>query len=218
VRGARAAWKAEVAPYAHALRVVARTCRRAARARLGLKLPDLRVLVVPVAAGGERVSTDYGDSITVEAASGAQFRPSSPGCRWIYGVAHEAAHIAVARLLGPHHIPPVIWDEALAHFVATRVFLAEVWAEHGEELWPDPYPDYASVEAALPFGSATHFDGYLSSLRALDAWLCSLDARVGTLRAVTALRVLGPRDMRVDRFGPALERACLRTGTARTAR
>lgn len=205
--GARTLWDAAVEPYALALAAVAGTCQGAARRHLGLDMPELVVTVRRVPPGQERVATDYDRTVIVEAAGAAQFRPSTVW-RWIYGVAHEAAHVAVARMLGPGRVPPVVWDEALAHFVATRVFLPEVWDEHGASLWPDPYPDYVAAEGALPAGSAGHFGGYVASLRALDAHLTSLAGQVGISRVVAAVGEVTPTDLRADRFGPALERRC----------
>lgn len=205
--GTATRWDAEVEPYAGALGAVARSCRTSARRHLGLGLPELHVILRRVPPDGERVATDYASTIVVEAAAASQFRPPTRW-RWIYGVAHEVGHIVVARLLGPGRIPPVVWDEALAHFVATRMFLPDVWHEHGATLWPDPYPDYLTVEGALPTGPASHFGGYVPSLRAFDARLAVLAGNLGASRVLTALGALRGADMRADQFGPALERQC----------
>ena len=138
-------WEQDVAPYVRALERVAATCGQAAN-RLGVDLPPVAVRVERCSPGEERLSSDYHSVVDVLLSSVDQFRPPPDGANVIYGMCHEVGHIVIGASSRGRSLPPVVWDEALAHVLAVDSFMPEVWVAHGEGLWPSPYPDYPSRE------------------------------------------------------------------------
>ena len=196
-------------PYRAALARVTETCRKIAAAELGLRLPAIELKFSLVAKGRERIRTDYQSKIFYEFSSVNQFRPPPEGARCIYGTCHEIGHIVVAQGLGATPLPPVTWDEALAHALAARLFVIGVWNEYGSYLWPNEYADYGTSEGlgSLGVGPRGHLGDYEASLRALDSQIGACVNRSGWRTLIQALARLESEDMHVLRFWPALQAA-----------
>lgn len=174
---------------------------------LGVRISRLRLVLASAEPGDERMWTDYAETIVFELSSPEQLSPPPRGHRCIYAACHELAHLAVARRLSPDARLPVVWDEAVAHFTATRCCLPALWHDHGPGLWPDPYPDYVAVEGSLDeWGGAGHFGGYVPSLKLLDRQLDYVYGHLGWEGLVGGLAGLRPSDRRPERLGPALLR------------
>lgn len=196
---------AQLAAYRDALDRLAATARTAAADELGCALPPVRVEVWQVPPGHERLATDYIDAVRLAISDVAQLRPPPEGGTTIYGVCHEIGHLIVARA-APGTLP-VVWDEALAHLLATDVLIPAVWAVHGRALWPDPYPDYPERETRLPDEPAGHLHGSVATLRRLTGELRTLAGRVGVDGLLAALARLDPAHLRVHTLGGALRQA-----------
>ena len=159
--------------YRRALDRLTETCRSVAAVKYYIQLPPLKLRYVQAGIGQECIRTDYRQTIIFELASVARLKPPPDGFRCIYGTCHEIGHLLLARMLPRSCVPPVIWDEALAHYFAVHLFVPAVYQAHGPNFWPDPYADYHIMEGegVLSHGQMGHLGDYQSSLRMLNAQL-----------------------------------------------
>lgn len=103
--------------------------------------------------GREVVRTDYRRTVHVHLSSDQAFRPPPDGANLIYGVCHEVGHLAIATAVDGGPLPPVVWDEAIAHTMSIMLFLPELERRHGDAFWPVDYPDFATTEASSASGN-----------------------------------------------------------------
>jgi hypothetical protein len=141
----------DLEPFGTALAAVAASCRAEA-ASFGVEIAPVEIVLGLVEPGEEVVRTDYESRVEVGVSDPSQFEPPPAGSNLIYGTCHEVGHLCIAASVATTgaRLPPVVWDEAIAHFLALDVFLPAVARDHGPTLWPLPYPDYDTreVEAA----------------------------------------------------------------------
>ena len=190
-----------------ALATVSERCRDLLADHLDVRLPPIRFDLKWCDVGSERVFTDYVDTVVLELSSPTQLEPPPVGFTCLYGTCHEIGHLAVARLC-PNRLPPVVWDEALAHHLATWLLLPGIADPDGSVPWPDPYPDFIERETSmLSAVEGSPLSRYDASLLQLDRRLTRLRERVGWDGLADAVRRLRPQDHRAHLFGAALDRA-----------
>ena len=193
--------------YITALTDVSERCRDLLAEHLDVGLPPISFELSRCAVGSERVYTDYVDTVVFELSSPNQLEPPPVGFTCLYGTCHEIGHLTVARLC-PNRLPPVVWDEALAHHIATWLLLPGIAGPDGSPPWPDPYPDFiereTSMLSAVDGSPLSHYD---ASLLQLDRRLTWLRERVGWDGLADAVRRIRPEDQRAHLFGPALDQA-----------
>lgn len=164
----------ELAPFRAALARVVTSCREVA-GTFGVDLPELDVDLVVVPEGSERVRTDRTSVVEVAVSSIGQLAPPPEGANVVYGTCHEVGHVVVTATVAPWPLPPVVWDEALAHVLALDHFLPAL-RRFGSDLWPVPTADPVAreVEAARhegggAFGGGELLDRQSAELRELVA-------------------------------------------------
>ncbi len=202
---------ARIERYVDGLVKVARSASQVAEETFAIDLARHHVTLVGVAPGAESISTDYRSHITVSVSCLDQLLPPPHGPGSVlYGVAHEIGHTAVARLLAPGDLPPVVWDEALAHHLAVHLLLPGLWGRHGTDIWPDPYPDWLEREAMVANAPgpepAGHFGSYPASLRQLDRQVGRVRGALGWAGLGAVLGRVGPNERTLARFWPTVER------------
>ncbi len=194
-------------PYRAALVAVADAARGSARTQLGTELPTVRIRVVPTSPGAEVLAAVPPETVHLAVSDPRQLRPPPAGGNTIYGVCHEIGHLVLARVLPPGRQLPVVWDEAFAHLLAVEILLPAVWAAHGPQLWPDPYPDYLTRELDLPEEPDGLLHGSIATLERTTGHLRDIAAGIGVAGLLATLRSLGPRQLRIEELARALQRA-----------
>lgn len=177
-----------------ALERVAEVCRTAS-ARHGVDLPPVALDLRLDPASPEGVHTDRLATVQLAIASVDRLDPPPSGATLVYGVCHEMGHVVVSALVGDAPLPPVVWDEAVAHVLAVDVFLSDVERVIGRAVLPgDPLEGPGRVELerssiagpdAGAFGYAALLDRQSASLRALTADV-GLEAVLGAVHAVAS--------------------------------
>ena len=132
------------------------TCRRAVHAA-GHPLDPPEIVLRLVEAGHEVVRTDHHRLVLVAVSSVAQLQAPPRGLNVVYGVCHEIGHLVVAQQCRPHALPPVVWDEAIAHLLATDVFLPAIDPCEMHARWPGGRPDFPACELIDPDDDEGYF-------------------------------------------------------------
>lgn len=134
-------------------RIAVHCCERAATVGVDLAPPAVRLELVP--GGRESVSTDHRRTVRIAVSDPAQLAPPPAGLNVVYGTCHEVGHLVVANRSGPHRLPPVVWDEALAHLLTVDLFFPGLPARLGPGWWPHGHPRFPggeldALQAAAP--------------------------------------------------------------------
>jgi hypothetical protein len=130
------------AEYARAIGRTVAAARKVAVGQFGFDMPEtITVSVTLSPQGSVRLFNDGQDrfSLTVRSEDDLR-RPSASGIFHLYGLCHEVGHLAMYRPIRDHSWMTTAAAEGWAHYLGSRIVDA-VFAQEGEELWPDRY-DY----------------------------------------------------------------------------
>lgn len=199
----RSAVAAAIAPHGDALSAVADHCRSMATDELGVVLPPLSLVVSFVAPHEARVHHDGHAGIRVAVAGLDAFAAPPAGANLRYATCHEVGHLVVAHLRSGRRSPGVVWDEALAHLLATDVFLPQVPDDLGP---PGGGDGWRALEVAI--GEADADPAVAASLRRCTALLRARAAAWGGVATLLdGVAAVADGDCRADRFLDGLDRA-----------
>lgn len=186
-------------PHGEALAAVAEHCRGVARDEFGVEIPPIGLLIDFVAMDEQCVHHDGHASIRVAVHDLGAFDAPPDGANLRYAICHEMGHLTTIHTRPDHASPGVVWDEALAHLLATDWYLP------------------ALPSRLAPPGSGEAWRTLEVSTGAADPDVtASLDRCVDQLHALSGrdtprlMRAMGrvPRDrLRSDRFFDAVRRA-----------
>ena len=181
-----------------ALVSVADWCRSVAADALGVDLPAIRVEVEVAEPASARVHHDRDHGIRI-AVPLVAFEAPPAGANLRYGVCHEMGHLTVLHARPDRRSPGVVWDEALAHLLATELFLPALPDDLAPEGSGD---DWRAVEVAIgQSDTAPDITASLERCVAVLAARCDLRGLVADVARIPA------SELRADRFAEALHRA-----------
>jgi len=84
------------------------------------------LLLIKVPPGKENASTDYKNKISIRYSNKEQIEFSSNSMMMKYALGHEMGHMILGKACDYQNLPPIVWDEAWAHFCAMDVFFPQL--------------------------------------------------------------------------------------------
>jgi len=191
-----------LAPHGEALAAVADRCRATAAAELGVTLPALGLTVSFVAPSEALVRHDGHAGIRIAVSGLEAFDAPPAGANLRYATCHEVGHLVTVHARPGRRSPGVVWDEALAHLLATDELLPRIPDDLAP---PGSLEGWRTVEVAV--GEADTDHAVTGSLQRCTALLRARAADWGgTAALVAAVAAVPDQDCRADRFLDALDR------------
>jgi len=96
---------------------------KAALCRFGIHLKGIKPEFTRVEKGFSCSHNNYRDTIFIRYHDDSEIQLFPLKWALVYAICHETGHIVLGRVQELKYLPPVVWDEAWAHYCAVDIFM-----------------------------------------------------------------------------------------------